>query len=228
MGHPRCQEDYSRCQLIQWGYKDGRRVNGELDVRQLTWHYVPCMSEASKQALKRGVSPTHELMMDWIIQNPGGTLREMGAYFDYSVSWLSTVMNSDAFKAYAAERLKDVHTVVTQDVPTRMRGLAHLAIDKMEEMLEKTADPDLIKDSFDKVMNRYGYAPGSARGAPSPLGSVQQNNLFFLSPQQFVKAQETLIRAHSNPPALPHSELPEASPQPAAVPDDSEEIQSGS
>jgi hypothetical protein len=177
------------------------------------------MSEASKTALRRGCSPTHELMMDWILENPGGTLREMGAYFGYSVSWLSTMMNSDAFKAYAGERLKDVHAHVTQDVPAKMRALAEVAIERMEEMLVKTEDPDIIKDSFDKVMNRYGYAPGSQRQGPLAPGGFQQNNLFFLSPEQFLKAQQTLINAHM-PKELPQSALP----QTVASARDAEEI----
>lgn len=187
------------------------------------------MSEASKQALKRGLSPTHELMMDWILQNPGGTLREMGAYFNYSVSWLSTVMQTDAFKAYAAERLQGVHAHVTADIPAKMRALAELSIERMTEMLFKTDDADVIKDSFDKVMNRYGYAPGSQKANPlSPL--YQQNNVFFLSPEQMQRARQTLIEAHSNAPSSPltppQQALP-AAPETASS-DEPEKVPSGS
>lgn len=183
------------------------------------------MSEASKNALQRGMTPTHELMVDWILENPGGTLRQMGDYFGYSVSWLSTMMHSDAFKAYTAERLKEVHAAVTQDIPTRMRALAEVAIDRMHEVLDKTNDPDTITDSFDKVMHRYGYAPGAQKQNPlSP--SFQTNNVFFLSPEQFQQHRETLINAHSNVPqrALPQSAPPQ--PEPTTV-DGTEEISSG-
>ncbi len=165
------------------------------------------MSEASKHALKLGMSPTHELMVDWILENPGGTLREMGAFFKYSPSWLCTVMKSDAFKAYAAERLKEVHGLVSQDIPARMTALATLSIERMEEVLTKTEDPEIIKDSFDKVMHRFGYAPGSQQ-KPGQMGQFnQQNNVFFLTPDQLQQHRETLINGHSNTPpaALPQS-----------------------
>lgn len=166
------------------------------------------MSEASKNALKRGMTPTHELMVDWMLENPGGTLREMGAFFNYSEGWLSTIMHSDAFKSYASERLQGVHCIVNQDIPARMRTLAEVAIERMQEVLEKTEDADVIKDSFDKVMNRYGYAPGSQKPNLLQGGGPVQNNLFFLSPQQFQKAQELLIQAHA-PKELPSSPLPQ-------------------
>src|SRR5688500_20372898 len=94
------------------------------------------MSEASKGALKRGITPTHELMVDWMLENPGGTLREMGHYFGYSPAWLCTVMKSDAFRAYQSERMGEVHALVTQGIPARMEALATLAIDRMEEVLK--------------------------------------------------------------------------------------------
>lgn len=184
------------------------------------------MGEASKGALKRGVSPTHELMVDWELQNPGGTLREMGAYFDYSVTWLSTMMNSDAYKAYRAGRLKDVHTYVAQDIPAKMKALAEVAIERMHEVLQKSEDPKMIKESFDSVLNRYGYAPGSKNPA-GPGGFSQTNNVFFLSQDQFARMQGRLIEAHSNPVNNPPLPLP-ASELPAPQVDESEEISSGS
>jgi hypothetical protein len=182
------------------------------------------MSEASKQALKRGMTPTHELMMNWILENPGGTLRQMGAFFGYSPSWLSTMMHSDAFKAYAAGRLKDVNAYVTQDIPARMRGLAELAIDRMQDVLMNSEDADVLKDSFDKVMNRYGYAPGTQKQNPlSP--TYQQNNVFYVSQEQFQRLQGKIVNAHSN--ALPTQALPAPEPE-KEISADPQEIPSGS
>lgn len=174
------------------------------------------MSEASKGALRRGMTPTHELMVDWILQNPGGTLRQMGHYFGYSPSWLCTVMKSDAFRAYSAERLGEVHSLVSQGIPARMEALATLAIDRMEDVLKDTQDADTITESFDKVMHRYGYAPGSQK--PANGAANVQNNVFFLSPQQLQQHREVLINGHSNAknPPLPSP----ASEKPVPVPDD--------
>ena len=110
---------------------------------------------------KRGMSPTHLLMAEWIIQNPGKTLRDMGAFFGYSSPWLSQIINSDMFKAHLAGRVKDIQAVVTQDVPEKMRALATLSIDRMTEVVQTSSDPELLLDSFDKIMHRYGYAPNA-------------------------------------------------------------------
>lgn len=179
--------------------------------------------------LKRGLTPTHELMGNWIVANPGGTLREMGAYFGYSVSWLSQVINSDMFKAYMADRLGEIHANVMADIPQRMAALTHLAIDRMTETLEKTEDGDLIKDSFDKVLHRYGYAPGAANAVqprgPRPSGPMlQQNNVFYLTREQFQSAQEKLVRAHDRP-ALPQ---PQTEGDGGDSPSSADKVQAGS
>lgn len=149
---------------------------------------------------KRGMSPTHKLMAEWIIQNPGGTYREMGAFFGYSPAWCCTVVNSDMFKAHLGDRIKDIQVTVTQDVPERLRGLAHLAMDRMEETLTKTGDADVIVDSFDKIMHRYGYAPNAKNGAGQVVHN--QNNVFYLQPDEFQRARGTFIDSHAQRPAL--------------------------
>lgn len=162
--------------------------------------------------LKRGMTPTHEMMGEWILENPGGTLLEMGAFFGYSESWLSQVVNSDMFKSYMAGRMKDVQAYVSMDIPQKMAHLAEISIERMTEVMKKSEDADVIKDSFDKVMHRYGYAP-NARNAIQPHGPGpaigQQNNVFFLSQTDLDKVRGKFIEAHANP-ALPQPREPVA------------------
>jgi hypothetical protein len=155
---------------------------------------------SNTQMLKRGLSPTHELMGDWILANPGGTLRDMSAHFKYSPSWLSQVINSDMFRAYIGERLKEVHAHVTADIPTLLKGTAALAIERMNEVLMKTEDADVIVDAFDKVLHRHGYAP-NAKGLQGGPTIGQQNNVFFLNKEDLKAAKHALVGAHA--PELP-------------------------
>ena len=165
--------------------------------------------------LKRGLSPTHEQMIEWCLQNPGGTLREMSAYFGgYSISWLSQICNSDMFKAALAERLGEIRAVVTLSIPQRMEALAAQVCERLGEVLTNTQDPELVVDTFDKVMHRYGYAPNAKTGMQGGVvNNVQQNNVFYLTKDEFQKNREKLIGAHgtSNPPApeVPVAQLPE-------------------
>lgn len=153
-------------------------------------------------------------MGEWILENPGGTLNEMSAFFGYSPSWLSQVINSDAFKHYMMERMRDVQATITMSIPQRMEALAQLAIDKLEGVLQKTTDPEIIESSFDKVMHRYGYAP-NAKNAVNQSAAVvnQQNNVYFLDKETFQRLQGNLVEAHQPkqlPPAQLEKELPTA------------------
>jgi hypothetical protein len=149
------------------------------------------------------LSVTHELLGDWILANPGGTYREMSAHFNYSVSWLCQIVNSDMFKAYMAERVKEVHSLVSMDIPTMLKGTAALAIERVNDVLVKTEDAEIVADLFDKVMNRYGYSAAPKTGALGGSGHNVQNN-FYLTKDDFNQAQEQLKVAHQTPaPAIP-------------------------
>lgn len=159
------------------------------------------------QRFKRGMSPTHLLIAEWIVQNPGGTYAQMSGFFGYSISWLCTLVNSDMFKAHLATRVKDIQAVTTQDVPEKMRVLATLACERMTEVLKESTDKEQITDAFDKVMHRFGYAPNAKTGI-TPQGPAigTQNNVFYLNQEQFAKVQGRLIDAHADP--APVQQLP--------------------
>jgi hypothetical protein len=105
------------------------------------------------------------------------------------------------FKAYMGERMKEVQSGVTQDIPSMLKGVAVLAIERVTEVLEKSEDADVLVDAFDKVMHRYGYAP-NAKASPAALGPlVQNNNVFFLDQAQLSDLRGRFIDAHKPRPA---------------------------
>jgi len=142
----------------------------------------------------------HHHMILWVMSNPGATLREMGAHFGYTIPWLCQVVNSDMFKAQLAIYMGEVEALVVADIPTKLKGVASLAVDRMAEVLQKTDDNDTIIDAFDKVMHRYGYAPNAKNGAQTQGPAVNtQNNIFYLTPDQLSGAREKLIENHARP-----------------------------
>lgn len=173
--------------------------------------YAERMAELREHAiLRRGLSPTHELMAEWQLLNPGGTLKQMGEFFGYSVSWLSQVTNTDMYRAYIAERMGGIKAYSNMSIPEKMSRLADKAIERVAEVLDTEREPKVIVDAFDKVMHRYGYAP-NARNALQPSGPKpapgQQNNVFFLSQEDFKRVQGKLISSHEGTPtvALPQA-----------------------
>lgn len=154
------------------------------------------------ERFKRGMTPTHELMAEWVLQNPGGTLKQMGDFFGYSISWLSQVTNSDMFKAHLATRMKDIQAVVTQDVPTKMNALAAVACDRMMDVLKTSEDKDQLTEAFDKVMHRYGYAPNAKTPQqPQGPGHIGTQNNFFLTQEQHEQVRLKLVHSHAKLPA---------------------------
>jgi hypothetical protein len=104
------------------------------------------------------------------------------------------------FKAYLAARRVEISAQVAESLPRKLEAAAHLATERVIEVIEKAQDSDTIIDAFDKVMHRYGYAPKPGNGAPT-IG--QQNNVFYLTPAELGKAREKLVESHEPQPALP-------------------------
>jgi len=150
-----------------------------------------------KELLKRGLSYLHEALADWMLINPGGTLRDMGNHFGYSAPWLCRVINTDMFQAYMHARRDEVCSQVAQSLPQKLEAAAHLATERIIEVIEKTEDSETLIDAFDKVMHRYGYAPNAKNGAQA-AGAVinQQNNVFYLTREDLAKAREKLVESH--------------------------------
>jgi hypothetical protein len=155
------------------------------------------VAERKRQPVQK-LSDLHEALADWMLVNPGGTLRDMGAHFGYSGPWLCTVINSDMFQAYFAKRRQEVGSFIAASLPKKLEAAAHIAVEKMIGVMERTEDPDLILDGFDKIMHRYGYAPnargGGAQAALAQQGNIQNN--FYLSKVEFEAARGNLLENH--------------------------------
>lgn len=151
------------------------------------------------ELLKKGLSVLHESLADYMLVNPGCTLREMGAHFGYTGPWLCTVMSTDLFRAYMAKRRGGIETQVMLDLPAKLHAAAHMATEKIIAVLEKTEDPDLVVDCFDKILHRYGYAPNAKTGAQAAVVNNTQNNTFLISKDDLGEARSLLVAAHSNP-----------------------------
>ncbi len=139
----------------------------------------------------KNVSHTHDQLINYMLENPQATNREIALFFEYTEAWVSTIIHSDAFQDKLKTRQEEVFTRVAADIPQRMGVLAHMAIDRMEEALENCTNPDFALDAFDKVMQRNGY--GVAKATTGVSTAVQQN--FFLTKDDLSGARQTIIDA---------------------------------
>lgn len=186
--------------------KDAEAAFAELDHEKLERELPAKIREVRGSVLKRGINSVHEAFADYMLLNPGCRLREMSAVFGYSVAWISTVTNSDMFKAYFAQRRSGVAVSIAQSLPERLAAAAALATERVMEVIERTDDAEILIDAFDKVLHRYGYAPNAKNGAQAANVNIQNNN-FFLDKNELAAARQKLLTAHAGQPALPEREV---------------------
>lgn len=167
-----------------------------------------------REILSRGISHVHEAFADYMLTNPGCTLRELAAQFGYTPPWISSVINTDMFKAYLRDRRNGIATMVDQGLPAKLEAAGHLATERIIEVLAKTDDPDLIVDSFDRIMHRLGYAPGKGQTANAP-GQVTNNNVFFVEKSDLAEARAALLAQHDRPSSITELRTIEVSATPA-------------
>lgn len=155
-------------------------------------------------------SPTHDQIALWLLQNPGPRLSSRCAeHFGYSLPWISTIINSDAFRA----RLSDVQALadaaVAIDIPAKLRGVAGLALDALAEQLDEAAkDGSMVHRGFvaetaDMALHRLGYAPQKA--APTLVGQLtvnQKNNFVSVAASDLALARQHLGSLAQVPAAL--------------------------
>ena len=128
---------------------------------------------AARQTLQR-VRYSHEAMADMLLANPWISQNEVAEHFGRTATWISIVINSDAFQAYYSARkaeLIDPELVLT--INERFKAVTVRSLQVLQEKLEKSAD--LIPDTRvlraaelgAKALGVGGNAPPPA--APNPV-----------------------------------------------------------
>jgi hypothetical protein len=124
------------------------------------------------------LSPTHDQILNWLVINPGKSLRECADAFGYTQSWLSQLVHSDLFQARLKEMQLQVQARVTASIPQKLNAVVDVALDKLADKVAQSEDPEFLLEVMDKGLHRMGFGPATARqpaGTGGPL--VQQNFL---------------------------------------------------
>lgn len=148
-------------------------------------------AERPQKVLARGLNYSHDAMIDEIIVNPAITQNELAKKFGYSVSWISQVINSDAFNERLAARkaeLKD--PVLVASMEEQFKGILARGLEITREKLES---PDVSDNFVLRTMELstralgYGAKKADNPGAPTATeeGLLQlSNNLVGLLKQR--------------------------------------------
>ena len=152
------------------------------------------------------LSPTHRELARWVMENPGPRLvTRCAEYFGYTVPWVSTIMNSDAFKAQLGDMSDHADVAVVNDIPAKLRGVACMALDGLAEQLANSmADGSLMQRPFlqetaDMALHRLGYAP--QKQVAVGVGPITQNNTFVAVSQDALASARATFSALGGPAA---------------------------
>ena len=82
-------------------------------------------------------SYTHEAIIDAILASPGISQGELAKEFGYTQTWMSILINSDAFQARLAERKGELtDPKIIASINERLDALAKRALDRIADRLD--------------------------------------------------------------------------------------------
>lgn len=149
----------------------------------------PITGELREGILK--VRYSHDAMIDLMIAEPMIKQNDLAAMFDRSPTWVSNVINSDAFQARLEERRGElVDPVLTASIQERLRAVANQSL---ERILEKIAGPITQTDDF---LLRSAKLATDALGYGAKAASSQTTNVAVVVqvPSKAVSSIEWAVR----------------------------------
>jgi len=115
----------------------------------------------------------YESLADYMIANPTSTQTEIAAYFQRNPATISTVISTDAFKAYFRQRRAQHAEGLDTAVRAKLFNLANSSLDLMLATLEKKRDSvplDTLQKTSDMALKNLGYGAGAPSGVTVNVG----------------------------------------------------------
>jgi len=135
----------------------------------------------------------HEAIIDDMLAYPFATLDERSARLGYAKSTLSSLMNSDMFKAIYEGRRAQYSELLSGALAMKMASVAHKSLSALESQLETKRDALPFRDVANTtlgMLGALGFGPKAAQqGQPSVLVNVNQQNNGAAAPPQTVSAE---------------------------------------
>lgn len=103
---------------------------------------------------------SHEAMIEMIVAEPSVKQNELARRFGMTASWISTVLNSDAFQVKLHERMAEVWGEFSVPLQEQMKGLMARSMEILREKLDRhqSVIPDqLALRTFELTSRAAGY-----------------------------------------------------------------------
>lgn len=141
----------------------------------------------------------HDRIIDFILEAPTPpSQNEIAKIFGFSATWVSIIINSDAFKHRLEERKAElIDPKIRASIVERLDGLAKSALDKL---IERIDSPIPIKTSDLVAIAKLGVGDKNTR----PAAPVNQNNLYVVAlPPTAESSDKWLENAQRRPQGVP-------------------------
>lgn len=165
----------------------------------------PRATHPMQQELKN-VRWNHEELIDHMLANPGQHQREIAKVFDRTETWISIIVNSDAFKARLAERKEElVDPILKATLNDRICAAANKSMELVLEKLNSPLPPkdDFIMEAAKLSLGALGYG---ARGAGQSNDGAPSVQVIVNVPGKAESREEWSARWGRGP--TPPSDLP--------------------
>lgn len=138
----------------------------------------------------------YDALIDWMIANPGSTIKAIAKEFNKSLPTISMIVNSDMFKARFELRRKELNELMAEEIATETSTVALLSLREVSKRLRDNpaAIPiGQLTEISHSTLDRLGYGQ-------KPLNSNQQNNVVVnvTVPQSVLsEARQSMRELHS-------------------------------
>lgn len=158
------------------------------------------LGEPTKTAhLIQTMNHWHELLADWLLANPGGTLIEAAHALGKHPQTLSIVWNSSTFQEYWKTRRGEFSTQVDRTLLDKLQGISHLALDRIEKQLQEEPEAVSVPVALQvatKTLEGLGYM-GPAKTGASTINVSGGQVVISSAPPDILAAARAKLLAES-------------------------------
>lgn len=152
----------------------------------------------AQSAQINNVKAWHEELMDFMLAQPRAGLKETSEYFGVSMSWLSVVKNSDAFKDAWEKRRENHSSAVSVSLVQRVEALAEVALETMTQRLEREGESiglSTLREVSETALKSLGFGMRDARaGGSQQAHSITNNNMIVVDRETLARARDARAR----------------------------------
>lgn len=142
----------------------------------------------------------HEELVNFDLMHPSASLRMKAAHFNVSMSWISIVQNSDAYREYRAQRRDEHFGNVSQAVIDKLEALADISVSEINERIHRDKDIPLahLTEVAEMALGKLGFGQKATNN-----GIVTNNNIIVADKEALEEArkrmrasQERIVQNH--------------------------------